>query len=337
VSNDTRKEGKTMFRRKSVSKFLVIVAAICLLAATPTMGAAADYPRKPVSMIVTYAAGGGTDVIFRAASSVIHQYWGQPLIVVNKPGAGGTLGTSFASKAKPDGYTLLAALQGPLIINPLQVKVDYTFEDFEPLVQLVSAPQLMVGNIKSPWKNAKEMLEYARANPGKVKLGTTGFGNLPHLMTLRLQDVAKVKFTIIPFKGNAPARKEVLGGHIDGLISVMQDASYVKAGTLKGMGVLATERFPGLDVPTFPEQGYPDMVADVWWGVAALKGTPEPIKAKVVETFQKVAKDKSFRSMMKKMEMPIVYMGPKEFTEKCAKLQAFFPGFVKSMGLLRKK
>jgi tripartite-type tricarboxylate transporter receptor subunit TctC len=311
-----------MLRRKNVLLFLISMAVICLLTLPPTIGEAADYPKKPVSMIVTYAAGGGTDVIFRAASAVIHQYWGQPLIVVNKPGAGGTVGTSFASKAKPDGYTLLAALQGPLIINPLQVKVDYSLEDFEPLIQLVSAPQLMVGNINSPWKNAKELMEHARANPKKVKFGTTGFGNLPHLMTLRLQELAKAKFTIIQFKGNAPARKELLAGRIDGLISVMQDAK---------------KRFPGLDVPTFPELGYPDMVADVWWGVACLKGTPEPVKAKIVETFEKVAKDKSFKSMMKKMEMPIVYLGPQEFKEKCAKLQAFFPGFVKSMGLLRKK
>jgi len=325
-----------MFIKKNVSNFLILITVICLLTVLPTLGEAADYPKKPVTIIVTYGAGGGTDVIFRAATSVIHQYWGQPLIVVNKPGAGGTVGTSFASKAKPDGYTLLAALQGPLIINPLQIKVDYGFEDFEPLVQLVSAPQLMVANINSPWKNAKEMIEYARANPRKVKLGTTGFGNLPHLMTLRLQQLAKVKFTIIPFKGNAPARKEVLAGHIDGLISVMQDASYVKAGALKGLAVLAKERFPGLDVPAFAEQGYPDMVADVWWGVAALKRTPEPIKAKIVDIFEKVAKDKSFISMMKKMEMPIVYLGPRDFKEKCANLQAFFPGFVESMGLLRK-
>jgi tripartite-type tricarboxylate transporter receptor subunit TctC len=325
-----------MLKRKNVLLLFISMAVICLVTFPPTIGEAADYPKKPVTMIVAYAAGGGTDVIFRAASAVIHQYWGQPLIVVNKPGAGGTLGTSFASKAKPDGYTLLAALQGPLIINPLQVKVDYSFENFEPLVQLVSAPQLMIGNINSPWKNAKEMIEHARANPGKVKLGTTGFGNLPHLMTLRLQELAKVKFTIIPFKGNAPARKEVLAGHIDGLISVIQDASYVKAGTLKGLALLGEESIPGLDVPTFVELGYPDMVADVWWGVAAIKGTPEPVKAKIVETFEKVAKDKSFVSMMQKMEMPIVYLGPKEFSEKCAKLQAFFPGFVKSMGLLRK-
>ncbi len=325
-----------MFMKRNASNFLILITVICLLTVLPALGEATDYPKKPVTIIVTYGAGGGTDVIFRAAGSVIYQYWGQPLIIINKPGAGGTVGTSFASKAKPDGYTLLAALQGPLIINPLQIKVDYSIEDFEPLVQLVSAPQLMVANINSPWKNAKEMIEYARANPGKVKLGTTGFGNLPHLMTLRLQQLAKVKFIIIPFKGNAPARKEVLGGHIDGLISVMQDASYVKAGSLKGLAVLAKERFSGLDVATFPEQGYPDMVADVWWGVAVLKGTPEPIKAKILETFEKVAKDKSFKSMMRKMEMPIVYLSPREFKEKCAKLQAFFPGFVESMGLLRK-
>jgi len=323
--------------RKDFNKFrtLIVITVVCLFTAIPLFAFAEDYPRKPVSIIVTYGAGGGTDVIFRAASSVIHQYWGQPLIIINKPGAGGTVGTSYAAKTKPDGYTLLAALQGPLIINPLQIKVDYTFDDFEPLVQLVSAPQLLVANVKTPWKNVTDMVEHAKANPGKVKLGTTGFGNLPHLMTLRMQQLTGAKFTIIPFKGNAPARKEVLAGHIDGLISVMQDASYVKAGSLKGLAVLAKERFPGLDVPTFAEQGYPDMVADVWWGVAVLKGTPEPVKAKVVETFQKVANDKSFKSMMKKMEMPIVYLSPKEFKEKCDKLQAFFPGFVESMGLLK--
>jgi tripartite-type tricarboxylate transporter receptor subunit TctC len=313
-----------------------MVTISCVLLVAPLLAGAADYPKKPVSIVVTYGAGGGTDVIFRAASSVIHQYWDQPLIVINKPGAGGTVGTSFAAKAKPDGYTILAALQGPLIINPLQIKVDYSIDNFEPLVQLVSAPQIMVANVKTPWQNAKEMIGYAKANPGKVKLGTTGFGNLPHLMTLRLQELTGAKFTIIPFKGNAPARKEVLAGHIDGLISVIQDASYVKAGSLKGLAVLANERFQGLDVPTFAEQGYPDMVADVWWGVAALKGTPEPIKARIVETFEKVANDKSFKSMMAKMEMPIVYLGPKEFKDKCDKLQAFFPGFVESMGLLKK-
>lgn len=315
--------------------FGVLIFAIIFLVFPFALGAA-EYPQKPVKIIVTYGAGGGTDVIFRAASSVIHQYWGQPLIIINKPGAGGTVGTSFAAKAKPDGYTILAALQGPLIINPLQVKVDYSYEDFEPLVQLVSAPQIMVANKDTPWKNAKEMIEYAKANPGKVKLGTTGFGNLPHLMTLRLQELTGAKFTIIPFKGNAPARKEVLAGHADAFISVIQDASYVKAGTLKGMALLADQRIPDLDVPTFAEQGYPDMVADVWWGVAALKGTPEPVKAKVVETFEKVASDKSFKSMMGKMEMPIVYLGPKEFNEKCNKLQDFYPGFVESMGLLKK-
>jgi tripartite-type tricarboxylate transporter receptor subunit TctC len=324
--------------RSSFNKLraFVMVTISCVLLVSPLLAGAADYPKKPVRIVVTYGAGGGTDVIFRAASSVIHQYWGQPLIIINKPGAGGTVGASFAAKVKPDGYTLLAALQGPLIINPLQVKVDYSIENFEPLVQLVSAPQIMVANVKTPWKNAKDMIEYAKSNPGKVKLGTTGFGNLPHLMTLRLQELTGAKFTIIPFKGNAPARKEVLAGHIDGFISVMQDASYVKAGSLKGLAVLANERFPGLDVPTFAEQGYPEMVADVWWGVAALKGTPEPVKAKIVETFEKVANDKSFKSMMKKMEMPIVYLGPADFKDKCKKLQDFFPGFVESMGLLKK-
>ena len=317
------------------AKVFALAASAAIGASAAETARAGDYPSKPVSVVVPYSAGGGTDVIFRAVSSVIQQYWGQPMLVLNKPGAGGTIGASFAAKAKPDGYTLLAALQGPLILNPLQQKVDYALSDFVMISQLVANPMVLVANVKSKWKDAGEMIAYAKANPGKVKLGSTGFGNLPHLMTLYLQKQTGAQFAIIPFKGNAPARKELLGGHIDGFITTQ--FTDLKAGNLKGLAWLSEKPFPGLEtIPTFPQLGYPKIVADVWWGVAVPKGTPDAVREKLRTVLAKVVEDKTFKSMMNKMSVPIDHLDTPAFKEKVDKLAAFFPGYLKSIGMTKK-
>ncbi len=322
--------------RKTAHRGLAIAGAALIAATVPGLARAQDFPSKPVTVIVPYSAGGGTDVIFRAVSSVIQQYWGQPLLIVNKPGAGGTIGTSYAAKAKPDGYTLVGALQGPLILNPLQKKVDYDLGNFEMISQLVSNPMVLVGNVKSEWKNANDMIAYAKANPGKVKLGSTGFGNLPHLMTIYLQKLSGAQFAIIPFKGNAPARQALLGGHIDGFITPQY--TDLKAGNLKGLAWLSDKPFPGLEgIPTFSELGYPQMKADVWWGVAVPKGTPDAVREKTRSTFQQVTQDKAFKSMLKKMSVPIVYLDTPAFKKKVDGLAEFFPGYLESIGMVKKK
>ena len=173
--------------------FLLSVLTVLVVVVFPISKTVAqtDYPTKNVTMIVPYSAGGATDVAFRSLSSVIPQYLGQALIVVNKPGAGGTVGASFAAKQRRDGYTLLAALQGPLILNPMQVKVDYSLADFEPIIHLLSTPLVLVAHPDVKWNTMQEMIQFAKDNPpGTVKFATTGFGNLPYVLTffIRKQD-----------------------------------------------------------------------------------------------------------------------------------------------------
>lgn len=291
------------------------------------------YPERPVTIVVPFAAGGGTDVIFRAVASIIEEYWGEPLVVVNRPGSGGTVGASFAVNEPADGYTLFAALQGPLILNPLQLEVDYTVDDFDHIVQLVSNPMPFVGSLENDFETADELIDYALENPGEVVIGTTGVGNLPQLMTLRLQQLTGAEFTILPLQGNAPALRETLAGNIDGYISTVVTA--IKEGSVRGLAMLSEERYDEVpDVPTFAELGYPEMQADVWFGVSVPAGVPEPIQQKIADTMEQVVNDPDFIAAMNNIGNNIAFLDRQEFNAKMDELAGFFPGFLEDMGML---
>lgn len=291
------------------------------------------YPEEPVTIVVPFSAGGGTDVIFRAVASVIELHWGQPLVVVNRPGSGGTVGGSYAAKEDPDGYTLFAALQGPLILNPLQLDVDYDADDFDHIVQLVSNPMPFVGQIDSEFENATDLIEFAQANPGEVVLGTTGVGNLPQLMTLRLAQLTGAEFTILPMQGNAPALRELLAGTIDGYMTTVVSA--IKEGSVRGLAMLSEDRYDEVpEVPTFAELGLPEMQADVWFGVSVPAGVPEPIQQKIADTMEKVVNDPEFVTAMENIGNNIVFLDRDDFNDKMDELSAFFPGFLEEMGML---
>ena len=293
----------------------------------------AAYPERPVTIIVPFAAGGGTDVIFRAVASVIEEYWGQPLVVVNRPGSGGTVGANFAANADPDGYTLFASLQGPLILNPLQLEVDYDASDFDHVVQLVSNPLTLVGSIDSGFENALDLIDAARANPGALTMGTTGVGNLPQLMTLRLQQLTGIDIALLPLQGSAPATRETMAGTIVGFINT--DVAAVIEGSVQGLAVLSTERYLSIpDVPTFAELGLPEMQADVWFGVSVPTGVPADIQRKIADTMERVAADPTFAETMSNIGNNILFLGPEAFSAKVDELAAFFPGFLSDMGML---
>lgn len=315
------------FRRRTFFVFLGLLAT-GLITAGPAW--ATDYPTKPVRIIVPYAAGGTTDVIFRAVAGVIQQYWGQPLIVVNRPGAGGVVGTSFAAKQPADGYTLVSALQGPLILTPLQVKVDYALEAFEPVCQLSAGPPLLVGAKARGWKTVNDLVAHARANPGQVRLGTTGFGNLPHLLTLYLQKLGGFEATVVQFAGNAPARKELIAGNIDAFFSNLDDYSYVEQGLITALGVASAERAAQApDVPTLRELGYPQFDFDIWFGVAVPRGVPAEIKQRIEDTMRQVYEDKSWQAMMRNMRQPAAWLGSRELGDKLQRLNRLWQPFVR--------
>lgn len=320
---------------------LTLLAPLNVFAAgsaeTPAGGAEASlydsYPDRPVTIVVPFAAGGGTDVIFRAVASVIERYWGEPLVVVNRAGSGGAVGASFAANEPADGYTLFAALQGPIILNPLQLEVDYTADSFDHIVQLVSNPMPFMGSIDSDFENARDLIEYAIDNPGEIVLGTTGVGNLPQLMTLRLQQLTGAEFTILPMQGDAPALRETLSGTIDGYIST--NVTAIKEGSVRGLAILSSERYSEVpDVPTFAELGYPEMEADVWFGVSVPAGVPAEIQRKIADTMEQVVRDPEFVTAMSNLGNNIAFLGPAEFQAKMDSLAAFFPGFLEEMGML---
>lgn len=291
------------------------------------------YPERPVTIVVPFSAGGGTDVIFRAVASVIEEYWGEPLVIVNRPGSGGTVAASFAVNEPADGYTLFAALQGPLILNPLQLEVDYTADDFDHIVQLVSNPMPFVGSLENDFQDANELIEHALNNPGDVVLGTTGVGNLPQLMTLRLQQLTGAEFTIVPFQGNAPALRETLAGTIDGYLTTVVSA--IKEGSVRGLAMLSEERYDEVpDVPTFTELGYPEMIADVWFGVSVPAGVPDEIQEKIADTMEAVANDPEFVAAMENIGNNISFLDRQAFEAKVDDLAEFFPGFLEDMGMI---
>lgn len=331
---------KRMVASLIVMAVLLSVSPVALFASGQTEDSAATeadlyetYPEKPVTIIVPFSAGGGTDVVFRAVASVIEDYWGQPLTVVNRPGSGGTVGASRAVNEPADGYTLFAALQGPLILNPLQIEVEYTAEDFDHIVQLVSNPMPFVGSLDNDFEDAEDLIDYALENPGEVAIGTTGIGNLPHLMTLRLQQLTGAEFNVVPMQGNAPALRETLAGNIDGYISTVVTA--IKEGSVRGLAMLSEERYEEVpDVPTFAELGYPEMVADVWFGVSVPAGVPEPIQQKIADTMEQVANDPEFIDAMDNVGNNIAFLDREEFQAKVDELSEFFPGFLDDMGML---
>jgi tripartite-type tricarboxylate transporter receptor subunit TctC len=272
---------------------------------------------------------------------VVPQYLGQALVVVNKPGAGGTVGASFAAKQRPNGYTLLAALQGPLILNPLQVKVDYSLADFEPIIHLLSTPLVLVAHPDVEWNTLQEMIQHAKDNPpGTIKFAATGFGNLPYVLTFLLENKTGTKFTVVPMKGGAPGTNAVLGHHMDAIMVDKETAlPYIQEGTLKGIAVLAEKRTDDLPkVPAVGEQGFPELgKIDVWRGVVAPKGTPQPVIQKLHDAFKKSLEDKSLKTMWGKLGITIDYKNTQAFGEKMDYLSDFFSKWLKDLGLTKKK
>jgi tripartite-type tricarboxylate transporter receptor subunit TctC len=189
--------------------FLFAVAVLTFVAALPLC--AADFPEKEVSIIIPWAPGGATDLIFRAVAAASQQHLGQAIVIVNRAGGGGAVGYTEGAQAKPDGYTLTAAVT-PLTILPHQVKTAFTYKDFEPVINVVSDPSMFLVRADAPWKTLQEFLDQARKNPGMISVGNSGAGGGVHLVALAFEKAAGVKFNHIPFSGAAPPSRRSSAG-----------------------------------------------------------------------------------------------------------------------------
>jgi tripartite-type tricarboxylate transporter receptor subunit TctC len=277
--------------------------ALGALALLPLTAAAQNsFPTKPVTLIVPFSPGGGTDITARALANKLSTRWGQSAIVENRPGAGGIIGADVVAKAKPDGYTLLIANVGTQSINPfLYSKLPYKWETaFAPVALVCELPFVLMASPTFGPNNVKELITYAKANPGKVTVASSGLGGSPHLTAELFQLVTDTKLTHVPYKGGGPAMTDLMAGHVDLLFaSVLEGSGFIKTGKLKGLAVTHARRNVALpDVPTLAEAGVKNGESGSWIALIAPAGTPAPLVEKLSADVKAVVLEADMREKL---------------------------------------
>jgi len=312
--------------------FRIILSLLLTLAlSVPMLVQAADFPAKEVQIIIPWAAGGATDLIFRALAATTGKYLGQAVVVVNRPGGAGAVGYTECMKAPPDGYTLVSAIT-PLTILPHQVTTAFTYKSFEPVINVVRDPGMLLVRSDAAWKSLNEFVDYAKKNPDMITVGNSGAGGGVHLIALAFEKTAGVKFNHIPFAGGGPSVTALLGGHINAVtVSPPEGIEHVKAGKLKIIALFADKRFELFpDVPTVKEQGV-DFVMGQWRGLGAPKGTPPDVIKKLHDAFKQGMDDPVFQKNAKDMVVNLSYLGPEAFGKLMASDDEYYGKLVKEI------
>ncbi|WP_102348600.1 tripartite tricarboxylate transporter substrate binding protein [Bacillus sp. Marseille-P3661] len=273
-----------------------------------------DFPTKPVTLIVPYSAGGGTDTVSRALALQAEKHLGQSIGVVNKTGGGGAVGLAEGSKAKPDGYTV-TMVTAELTMLPHLGLTPITYENFKPIAQMNFDPSSLVVPADAPYNTLEEFVEFSLANPGKVRIGNGGTGAAGHLSAVAMEKKFGAQYSHVPFDGGAPAVTAALGGHVEAVVVQPPEAlAQVQAGKLKFLGIMASERLDVIpDVPTFTEAGYDVGEIGVWRGVAVPKDTPNEIVAVLTDAFMKGAEEQEFVDFMSENGLGRVVKNAEDF------------------------
>jgi len=272
---------------------VALLIAACAVAAAPAR--ADDYPSRKITLVVPYPPGGGVDAMARVMAQKLSDAFHQQVIVENRGGAGGTVGTRFVARAEPDGYTLLLGHTGTISINPsLYPKLDIDpRRDFAPIGLVASMPVALLANPSFPAKTVAEVIAYAKKEPGKLNVGTSAMGTGGYMAAEAFKAEADVKVAIIPYKGTAPVMTDLIGGQMPVAFGVLPPAlGNIKAGTLRAIAVSSKTRFSLLpDVPTFDESGMPGFEAVLHYGLLAPHGTPPAIVEKLSAEVRKAVAD----------------------------------------------
>ena len=246
---------------------------------------AQTYPARPIRLISPYAAGGGSDTLARLMGQWLTASWGQPVVIENRPGAGGSLGAEAAAKAQPDGYTLLVTPSAVLTINPhLYSKLAYnSLRDFAWVTAASNSPYLMVVHASIPATSVKEFIAYARARPGQLNYSSAGNGSSAHLSGVLFASMAGVSLVHVPYKGAAPGTIALLAGDVQlRFSSVVPALPHVRSGKIRALGISSAKRYTPLpDIPTIAEAGLPGYAVESFYAVIAPAGTPQPVIAKL--------------------------------------------------------
>ena len=293
-----------------------VAAALLALSCTGHVHSQGDYPSKPIRFIVPFPPGGGTDIVSRLVTGKLTETLGWRIVVDNRSGAGGSVGMEVAAKSAPDGYTLVMGQTSNLAVNPsLYSKLPYDpLKDFSPVSLVSMIPITIMISAKAPYKSLADLVNAAKANPGKVTFATTGNGTIGHLTGEMLQRMAGVKFIHVPYKGASQAFPDLLGGRINFFLASLESAlPQMKAGTIRALAVTSSQRAPALaDIPTVAESGYKGFEANTWTGVLVAARTPQPIIERLNAEITRILDLPDMRERLATGGMP-VQTGPKAF------------------------
>jgi tripartite-type tricarboxylate transporter receptor subunit TctC len=272
---------KRIDRTSSLGRLATACAVAAAALLLPVLAAAQDYPSRAIRLVVPYPAGGTTDILARLAAVQLGERLKQPVVVDNRAGASGAIGSAEVARAAPDGYTLLMATASSHGINSaLYKKLPYdAVKDFAPVTMLASTPNIIVVNPSVPAKNLKELIALAKAQPGKLNFGSTSLGGSPHMSAELLKMQAGIDIVHVPYKGAAPMLADLLGGQVQiGFDNLPSTINFVNTGKVRAIAVTTPQRWPGApDIPTVAESGLPGYEVSGWFGLLAPAGTPRPI------------------------------------------------------------
>lgn len=295
-----------------------------------------NYPTKAVNLIVPYAAGGSSDLSARPYADEMGNLMKQPMVIINKPGAGGGIGAAEVARAKGDGYTLLNASIGNVTIVPYTSNVGYDYTSFKAVAQMTDIPLALTVKADSSIKTVKEFVEYAKANPGKIRYGSPGAGNIQHVTLEGWIKKMGINVVHMPFAGANPAMAALLGGHVEATFTGVTEAvPHHKSGALRIIGVTAAERTALVDAPTFKEQGY-ELLAGVWYGVLAPKDTPDDVINYLAGELKKAYDSPKVQDAWKKLFLIPAFTGPKELDARIKKEAEMNQQVLKDIGMFKK-
>jgi tripartite-type tricarboxylate transporter receptor subunit TctC len=296
-------------------KWVLIVAMACTIVLGALPAAAQDFPTKSIEVVVGYAPGGGTDMVSRAIADVAAKYLGQPLVVNNKPGATGIIGSQYVYNAKPDGYTLLVAGGSETVSVPHFKTLPFNpINDFDPVIRLMVERVGFYVRTDSPWKTMKEFIADAKQNPEKYTYGTAGVGGIHHAAVLVTEKRTGIRLINVPQKGGAENLTALAGGHVNVAMASPNEAyALVQGGRVRCLAITALERSPTEpNAPTMRELGY-DVYIDNQKGFVLRKGVPMPIRQKLHDAVKKAWDDPQFKASAEKLQLELSYLNGEDF------------------------
>jgi tripartite-type tricarboxylate transporter receptor subunit TctC len=293
-----------------------ITGALLVLLGLAAPAAAQPYPTKPVKLLVPYPAGGAVDIVGRLLGNQLSAYWSQQVVIENKPGAGGVIATEALLQNPPDGYTLILVASGHAV-NPSMYNLKYDIaKDFTAISQVAWAPNIVLVNKDQPFKSLGDIIERARAEPGKLSYGMPGYGTSPHLSGELLKYMAKVDIVSIPYKGGAPTLNDLIAGQIPiSINNIPESIAQIRAGAVRPLAVTSIQRSPILpEIPTVAEaaklEGYD---TPVWWGVLAPAGLPAPIVTKIHDDLIRTLGEQAVKDRLTQLGATAIGSTPAEF------------------------